>query len=159
MEKQLQILNYPGLILLDTLSIALPRFPFNDIVCVDHFLCNDEPRGFVSTPTGIAIANEVLTAACNLEMQMINSTFQDGGLYKLFNLTVYNYYTLEGGCLRQIPNELNYTSSKLNDPTIDLLKLRYNTLNAYVFKIWGIFSCFYKLIIPPECVISNFSCR
>jgi len=27
----------------------------------------------------------------------------------------------------QIPNELNYTSSKLNDPTIDLLKLRYNT--------------------------------
>lgn len=27
----------------------------------------------------------------------------------------------------QIPNELNYTSSKVNDPTIDLLKLRYNT--------------------------------
>jgi len=27
----------------------------------------------------------------------------------------------------QIPNELNYTSTKLNDNSIDLLKLRYNT--------------------------------
>ena len=117
MEKQLQNLNYPGLVLLDTPSIALPRFPFNDIVCVDHFLCNDEPRGFVTTPTGIAIANEVLTAACNIEMQIPNSTFEDGRLLKVYNLTIYNYYTLEGGCRRQIPNELTleYMGAEITD--------------------------------------------
>lgn len=117
MEKQLQNLNYPGLVLLDTLPIALPRFPFNDIVCVDHFLCNDEPRGFITTPTGIAIANEVLTAACNTEMQIPNSTFEDGRLLKVYNLTMYNYYTLEGGCHRQIPNELTleYMGAEITD--------------------------------------------
>jgi hypothetical protein len=108
MEQALQKLNYPGLVVLDTPSIALPRFPLDDIVCVDHFLCNDQPRGFITTPTGIAIGNEVLTYSCAQEMQAEGATFSDGGLIKFRNSTnteAVHYYSIEGGCRREFPDD------------------------------------------------------
>ena len=35
------------------------RFPLHEIVCVDNFLCNDQPRGFITTPTGIALGKYI----------------------------------------------------------------------------------------------------
>ena len=112
MEQELLKINYPNLVILDTPSIALPRFPVaDDIVCVDHFLCNDQPRGFVTTPTGIAISNEVLTYSCDIEMNINNSTFSDGQLIKYRNISSINsnintihYYSIEGGCKREFPD-------------------------------------------------------
>jgi len=109
-EAALSEVQYPGLVLLDTPSLALPRFPLNDIVCVDHFLCNDQPRGFITTPTGIALSNEVLTFSCDQEMRQKGATFGDGGLYKLLNTTSpglksqFEFYSVEGGCRRQFPD-------------------------------------------------------
>eukprot|EP01032_Pedospumella_encystans_P020544 gene20544-23335_t len=95
MEQALAEVNYPGLVVLDTPSIALPRFPLNDIVCVDHFLCNDQPRGFITTPTGIALGNEVLTYSCAQEMSVEGATFRDGGLIRHANATTHrtHYYS------------------------------------------------------------------
>lgn len=112
MEQALLKLDYPGLVVLDTPSIALPRFPFDDIVCVDHFLCNDQPRGFITTPTGIAIGNEVLTYSCAQEMHAQGATFRDGMLIKFINQTagsgkaadVMHFYSVEGGCRREFPD-------------------------------------------------------
>lgn len=108
MEQALRTVDYPGLVVLDTPSIALPRFPFDDIVCVDHFLCNDQPRGFITTPTGIALGNEVLTYSCAQEMEAQGSTFSDGALLKFRNATNNNavqYYSIEGGCRREFPDD------------------------------------------------------
>lgn len=107
MEEALARVNYPGLVVLDTPSIALPRFPLNDIVCVDHFLCNDQPRGFITTPTGIALGNEVLTYSCAEEMRLPGATFRDGGLIKFRNSTTaqVHYYSIEGGCRREFPDD------------------------------------------------------
>jgi hypothetical protein len=107
MEQALRKIDYPGLVVLDTPSIALPRFPQDDIVCVDHFLCNDQPRGFITTPTGIAISNEVLTYSCAQEMQADGSTFRDGGLVKFHNdsRSAVHYYSIEGGCRREFPDD------------------------------------------------------
>lgn len=108
MERALAKLNYPNLVVIDTPSIALPRFPANDIVCVDHFLCNDAPRGFITTPTGIAIGNEVLTYSCSKELNEPGAgvVFQDGLLLRHFNTTTnaYQYYSVEGGCRREFPD-------------------------------------------------------
>ena len=114
-EQQLDSINYPGLLVLDAPSLALPRFPLHEIVCVDHFLCNDQPRGFITTPTGIAMGNEVLTAACAEEMKGSNSssnddddesTFRDGELVKIQSRFSTRYFSVEGGCRREIPNDV-----------------------------------------------------
>ena len=108
MERALAEVNYPGLVVLDTPSIALPRFPLNDIVCVDHFLCNDQPRGFITTPTGIALGNEVLTYSCAKEMATEGATFRDGGLIRHTNATTHktHFYSIEGGCRREFPDDV-----------------------------------------------------
>lgn len=107
MEQALQKINYPNLVVIDTPSIALPRFPLDDIVCVDHFLCNDEPRGFITTPTGIAIGNEVLTYSCAQEMAVDGAEFGDGLLLKYYNssLARTQYFSVEGGCRREFPDD------------------------------------------------------
>lgn len=56
-ERQLDSINYPGLVVLDAPSLTLPRMPLHEIVCVDNFLCNDQPRGFITTSTGKAMAH------------------------------------------------------------------------------------------------------
>jgi hypothetical protein len=71
---------------------------------VDHFLCNDQPRGFVTTPTGIAIGNEVLTYSCAQEMKAEGATFRDGDIIRTQNTTGMHYYAVEGGCRREIPD-------------------------------------------------------
>ncbi len=112
MERALAEIDYPGLVVLDTPSIALPRFPLNDIVCVDHFLCNDQPRGFVTTPTGIALGNEVLTYSCAQEMAADGATFKDGGLISHANVTTgrTHYFSIEGGCRREFPDDVTLRS-------------------------------------------------
>ena len=109
MTKEIKALETNMIRVIDVGTILLPRFPFDEFVCVDHFMCNDPPRGFQTTPSGVALANEVFELSCAsiLEKEIkngwvtTNSThFQDGQRI-LFDG---NYSTVEFGCRRLIPD-------------------------------------------------------
>jgi hypothetical protein len=45
LEARLRELQYDEVKVLDTLQVLMPRFYQEEYVCVDHFMCNDNPRG------------------------------------------------------------------------------------------------------------------
>jgi hypothetical protein len=85
MEKEINQIGFDrnNLIIIDAPSIILPRFQSQEFVCTDHFMCNDPPRGLVTTPAGMALANEVLNTACS--MTSSNYKKYDNSDYKLDN--------------------------------------------------------------------------
>lgn len=81
-------------------------------MCVDHFMCNDPPRGLVTTPSGVALAIEVLLLACdgvgtglsglNKQMQGRDLYYRDGGVH--FLRETGQTYIVTLGCRRLVPD-------------------------------------------------------
>lgn len=108
MKKSLQALalDFKNLVVLDASAILLPRFPFEEFVCVDHFMCNNPPRGLVTTPGGMALANEVINTACSFVAPgppNPDDFFQDG--VRIIGKDSKKMFTVEQGCRREIPDE------------------------------------------------------
>jgi len=127
MENELSKLHFKNLVLLDAPNILLPRFPFaEEFVCVDHFMCNNPPRGLVTTPGGMALANEVLLIACsftesdstqNMPPSSSSSFFRDGQRLKGGTSAAPSFFTVEQGCRRQIPDMATLASMGLPEST------------------------------------------
>ena len=110
MTEEIKALETDMIKVLDVGKILLPRFQMEEFTCVDHFMCNDPPRGFQTTPSGMALANEVFLQSCHaiLEKEIANgwitnnaTIFGDGQRIYFDN----NYFTIENGCKRLIPND------------------------------------------------------
>ena len=106
METSLRALNHSNLRIFDTSAIIMPRFPLSEYTCVDHFLCNEPPKGMEITPAGVALANEILLWACKDQASDPDSTFRDGHLYVQEGSDSVSgtreYFTVQQGCRRQM---------------------------------------------------------
>lgn len=110
MIKEIETLQTDMIRVIDVGNILLPRFQLDEFICVDHFMCNDPPRGLQITPSGVALANEVFDLSCTsiLENEIKmgwtstnNTHFRDGQRITFDD----NYFTVENGCRRRIPDK------------------------------------------------------
>lgn len=111
--ENLLSLNYSELSIIDTFPILLPRLIWmNEAVCVDHFLCNDDREGLVTTTSGVALAFEVIEAICSKEIEDYKTQenlsnyiyYINGDMIQMKNITKTHYYAIVEGCLREFPN-------------------------------------------------------
>lgn len=107
-ERQLVALGSSSIRVLDTHGILMPRFGFKEFVCVDHFMCNDPPRGLVTTQSGVALAMEVLNLACesvtvgSARDHKQNQFYRDDAKY--LDSQTQQAYVVSHGCRRLIPD-------------------------------------------------------
>jgi hypothetical protein len=118
MEQEIVRLGSNNIRILDTHGIIQPRFIFEEFVCVDHFMCNDPPRGLIITPSGVALATEVLIMACE---STGGANFKSGKNYykddvRYVDSTFHACYIVSSGCRRLIPDHetFNYMKFQLS---------------------------------------------
>lgn len=104
MERQLVALGSNNIRVLDSHGVLHPRFSYKEFVCVDHFMCNDPPRGLVTTQSGVALAMEVLNLACeNVISGRDNKQFYRDDM-KYIDSQTQQAYVVSHGCRRLIPD-------------------------------------------------------